>query len=67
LHAVGPLDVLEFDDRDLDAPLLSVSEGVSSRVWRPTTVRSVVCAIWLIAEETFSMATTERTASSTRK
>ena len=47
--------------------IVSVSESVSSSVWRPTTARSVVWAIWLIAAETFSIATTERTASSTRK
>src|SRR5579875_1594667 len=46
--------------------MASVSESSSSSVWRPTTARSVVCAIWLIAAATFSMATTERTGSSTR-
>src|SRR3954470_23788370 len=45
--------------------ILSVSESVSSRVWRPTTARRVVWAIWLIAAETFSIASIERTASST--
>jgi hypothetical protein len=35
-------------------------------VWRPTTARNVVCAIWLIAAEMFSIATTERIASATR-
>ncbi len=80
LHAVGQLDVLELDDGDLDAPflgldvedlavfslILSVSESVSSRVWRPTTARRVVWAIWSMADDTFSIARTERTASSTR-
>src|SRR3954451_13878160 len=40
--------------------ILSVSESVSSRVWRPTTARRVVWAIWLIAVDTFSIATIER-------
>ena len=42
--------------------IVSVSDSVSSSVWRPTTARSVVWAIWLIAAETFSIATTERIA-----
>ena len=42
------------------ALILSVSDSVSSSVWRPTTARSVVCAIWSIAASTFSIATTER-------
>ena len=46
--------------------IVSVSDSVSSSVWRPTTARSVVCAIWLIAAATFSIATTERIASATR-
>jgi hypothetical protein len=33
----------------------------------PTTLRNVVWAIWLIAALTFSMATTDFTASTTRK
>jgi hypothetical protein len=45
---------------------VSVSESVSSSVWRPTTARSVVWAIWLMAAEAFSIATTERMASATR-
>ncbi len=45
----------------------SVSERVSSRVCWPTTLRSVVWAIWSIATRTFSMATTDFTASTTRK
>ena len=44
----------------------SVSDSVSSRLCRPTTARSVVCAIWLIAAATFSIATTERMVSATR-
>src|SRR6266568_1209450 len=47
--------------------MLSVSDSVSSSVCWPTTLRSVVCAIWLIAACTFSMATTDFTASTTRK
>ena len=39
--------------------IVSVSDRVSSSVWRPTTARRVVCAIWLIAAETFSIATTD--------
>src|SRR4051794_29773294 len=31
--------------------ILSVSESVSSRVWRPTTARRVVWVIWLIAAD----------------
>ena len=46
--------------------MLSVSDSVSSRVCCPTTLRSVVWAIWLIATWTFSMATTDFTASITR-
>ena len=45
----------------------SVSDSVSSRVCWPTTLRSVVWAIWLIAAPTFSIATTDFTASTTRK
>ena len=44
----------------------SVSDSVSSRVCWPTTLRRVVCAIWLMAAPTFSMATTDFTASTTR-
>jgi len=40
--------------------IASVSESVSSSVWRPTTARSVVWAIWLIAASTFSIATRPR-------
>ena len=40
--------------------IVSVSDSVSSSVCRPTTARSVVWAIWLIAACTFSIATTER-------
>src|SRR4051812_1536714 len=43
--------------------MVSVFDSVSSSVWRPTTARSVGCAVWLIAAETFSIATTERTTS----
>ena len=46
--------------------IVSVSDSVSSSVWRPTTERSVVCAIWLIASATFSIAMTARIGSSTR-
>ena len=46
--------------------MFSVSDNVSSSVWRPTTARSVVCAIWSIAAETFSIATTDRIGSATR-
>ncbi len=45
----------------------SVSDSVSSRVCWPTTLRRVVWAIWLMAAWTFSMATTDFTASTTRK
>ena len=31
--------------------IVSVSDSVSSSVWRPTTARSVVWAIWLIAAD----------------
>ena len=44
----------------------SVSDSVSSRVCWPTTLRSVVWAIWLMAASTFSIATTDFTASTTR-
>ena len=44
----------------------SVSDSVSSRVCWPTTLRSVVWAIWLMAAATFSIATTDFTASTTR-
>lgn len=37
--------------------IVSVSESVSSRLWRPTTARRVVWAIWSIAADTFSIAT----------
>ena len=47
--------------------MLSVSDSVSSSVCWPTTLRSVVCAIWSIAAWTSSMATTDFTASMTRK
>jgi hypothetical protein len=46
--------------------ILSVSDSVWSRVCWPTTFRSVVWAIWSIAEFTSSMATTDLTASVTR-
>ena len=46
--------------------IVSVSDSVSSSVWRPTTARRVVCAIWLIAAAAFSIATTERITSATR-
>ena len=46
--------------------IVSVSASVSSSVWRPTTARSVVCAIWLMAAGAFSIATTERIVSATR-
>ena len=46
--------------------IVSVSDNVSSSVWRPTTARSVVWAIWLIAAATFSIATTDRIGSLTR-
>ena len=46
--------------------ILSVSDSVWSSVCWPTTFRSVVCAIWLIAAPTFSIATTDFTASVTR-
>src|SRR4051812_11011322 len=46
--------------------MVSVSDSVSSSVWRPTTARSVVWAIWLIAAATFSSATTDRIGSATR-
>jgi hypothetical protein len=76
----GKLAVLQLDDRDLDAPVRGLdiedladvlvdrvgSDSASSSVRRPTTARSVVSAIWLIAAETPSMATTERTTSATR-
>ena len=39
--------------------ILSVSASISSSVCWPTTLRSVVWAIWLIASSTFSMATTD--------
>ena len=39
---------------------------LASSVCRPTTERSVVCAIWLIASATLSIATTARTGSATR-
>ena len=45
----------------------SVSDSVSSRVCWPTTLRRVVWAIWSIAASTFSIATTDFTASTTRK
>ncbi len=44
----------------------SVSASVSSSVCWPTTLRSVVWAIWSMAARTFSMATTDFTASTTR-
>jgi hypothetical protein len=79
-HGLGELDVLELDDRDLDAPVLGLDvedlayglvdrvglDSFSSGVWRPTPARSVVCAIGLVAAETFSIATTERIGSAMR-
>ena len=44
----------------------SVSARASSSVCWPTTARSVVWAIWLMAARTSSIAITERTASLTR-
>jgi hypothetical protein len=46
--------------------IVSVSASASSSVCWPTTQRSVVWAIWLMAAATFSIATTERTGSLTR-
>lgn len=45
----------------------SVSESVWSRVCWPTTLRRVVWATWSIALQTFSMATTDLSASTTLK
>ena len=46
--------------------LPSVSDSVWSRLWRPTTFRRVVWAIWLMAAATSSIATTDFTESITR-
>ncbi len=46
--------------------IASVSDRISSRVCWPTTFRRVVCAIWLMAAATFSIAMTDFTASTTR-
>ena len=46
--------------------IASVSDSASSSVWRPTTARSVVWAIWSIAAWTFSIAITDRIGSFTR-
>ena len=46
--------------------IASVSASVSSRLCWPTTLRKVVWAIWLMAASTFSIATTDLTASTTR-
>src|SRR4051812_39573914 len=76
LHAFWELDVLELDQCHLDAHssvwtsrilrmsslIVSVSASASSSVCWPTTARSVVWAIWLIAARTSSIAITERTA-----
>ena len=80
LHAVRQLDVLELHERHRHAPfegqgvqdlpdvgvICSVSDSVWSRLCRPTTFRRVVWAIWLMAAATFSIATTDFTASTTR-
>ena len=47
--------------------IVSVSVSVWSSVCWPTTLRSVVWAIWLIAVLTSSIATTDFTASTTWK
>lgn len=47
--------------------MTSVSASVWSRVCWPTTLRNVVCAIWLMAVTTLSMARTDFTASTTWK
>jgi len=60
LHALGQLDVLQLDDRDLDAPVLGLdiedladvlvdragSPTAFTKRVAPTTARSVVWAIW---------------------
>ncbi len=49
-------------------PLMTaVSDRASSRECCPTTFRSVVWAIWLMALSTFSITTTDFLASMTRK
>ena len=48
------------------ALIASVSDRISSRVCCPTTLRRVVWAIWLMAVTTFSIATTDFTASTIR-
>ena len=49
----------------------SLSVSVSASTWssgeRPTTLRTVVCAIWLIAASTSSISTIEATGSTRRK
>ena len=79
-HGVRELDVLQLDQGDLHAPrdggdvedladvqvdLVGLRQGLVEGVLA-TTLRRVVWAIWLIAEFTSSMATTDLTASVTR-
>ena len=63
LGVMRPSGGLVVEGAGLEA---SVSDSVSSSVCWPTTLRRVVWAIWLMAAATFSMATTDLTASTTR-
>ena len=51
----------------IDSLRVSVSESTSSSDERPTTLRTVVWAIWEIAVCTFSISTMHLTASTRRK
>jgi hypothetical protein len=81
-HAVGQLNVFELDQWHFDTPFegcdvedlsdigvdaVGLRQRLVKGVCWPTTLRSVVCEIWLMAAWTFSMAITDFTASTTRK